>query len=300
VAAGLARLEQEREAIAARVRFEQYFSAELAEQLTLQPNLLEGRDTEVTVLFVDIRGFSRVAERMGATGTMAWINDVLDVLSDCVIRHGGVLVDYVGDELLAMWGAPVAQPDHAQRAARAAVEMWKSLPEFNARWADRVGVETKLGIGINSGPARVGNTGSHRKFKYGPLGNTVNLGSRVQGATKHLRAGVLVTAAAQRQLDRSFGTRRLCQVRVVNIVEPVTLYELRPVVEPGWDTLCKAYGDALGCFEAGDLPAALEQASLALSQFPDDGPSQVLRTRVEAALADSTSPFNPVWELSGK
>ena len=300
VAAGLARMEQEREAVAARVRFEQFFSAELAEQLALNPNLLAGRDTEVTVLFADIRGFSRVSERLGAAGTMAWINDVLDVLSDCVIRHGGVLVDYVGDELLAMWGAPVAQPDHALRAARAAVEMWRSLPEFNARWTGRLGAETRLGIGMNSGIARVGNTGSHRKFKYGPLGNTVNLASRVQGATKHLRTGVLVTAATQSQLDASLATRRLCQVRVVNIVEPVTLFELRPDVSAGDEALCRRYEQALTQFESGDFRRALETLSQVLAQFPNDGPSQVLQSRAEAAFAGSSSAFSPVWELPGK
>jgi len=262
--------------------------------------LLAGRDTEVTVLFADIRGFSRVSERLGAAGTMAWINDVLDVLSDCVIRHGGVLVDYVGDELLAMWGAPVAQPDHALRAARAAVEMWRSLPEFNARWTGRLGAETRLGIGMNSGIARVGNTGSHRKFKYGPLGNTVNLASRVQGATKHLRTGVLVTAATQSQLDASLATRRLCQVRVVNIVEPVTLFELRPDVSAGDEALCRRYEQALTQFESGDFRRALETLSQVLAQFPNDGPSQVLQSRAEAAFAGSSSAFSPVWELPGK
>ena len=224
VAAGLARLEQEQAALAARVQFEQFFTPELARQLARQPDLLQGRDAEVTILFCDIRGFSRISERLGPAQTVAWISDVMGTLSDCVRAQGGVLVDYIGDELMAMWGAPEEQPDHARRACRAALDMLARLPELNERWQAVLKEPMDIGIGINTGPARVGNTGSQHKFKYGPLGNTVNLASRVQGATKYLKCRLLITGATQAKLDQSFATRRLCRVRVVNIAEPVALY----------------------------------------------------------------------------
>lgn len=304
VAAGLARLEQERAAIGARVQFEQFFSAELAEQLSLHPDLLEGRDTEVTVLFADIRGFSRIAERLGPAGTMEWINDVLGAASECVIRHGGVLVDYVGDELLAMWGAPAAQPDHARRACRAAIEMWQALPAVNERWQSRLGEATRLGIGVNTGPARVGNTGTQRKFKYGPLGNTVNLCSRVQGATKYLKSGIIVTAGTQARLDESFATRRLCQVRVVNIAEPVALYELCPAADAGWHEIRARYDEALREFEQQRFGKTTTIVGQILETHPDDGPSIVLLSRAATLLADQlggrAEGFSPIWELPGK
>lgn len=304
VAAGLARLEQERAAIGARIQFEQFFSAELAEQLSLHPDLLEGRDTEVTVLFADIRGFSRIAERLGPAGTMDWINDVLGAASECVIRHGGVLVDYVGDELLAMWGAPAAQPDHAQRACRAAVDMWQALPAVNDRWQSRLGEATRLGIGVNTGPARVGNTGTQRKFKYGPLGNTVNLCSRVQGATKYLKSGIVVTAATQTRLDDSFATRRLCQVRVVNIAEPVALYELCPQADAAWHETRARYDEALREFEQQRFGKTTTIAGEILETHPDDGPSIVLLSRAATLLAEQlggrAGEFSPIWELPGK
>ena len=103
VAAGLARLDQEQKALAARVQFEQFFTPELAHQLTVEPDLLKGRDVEVTILFCDIRGFSRISDHLGPAGTVEWIGDVMGTLSDCVARHAGVLVDYIGDELMAMW-----------------------------------------------------------------------------------------------------------------------------------------------------------------------------------------------------
>ncbi len=304
VAAGLARLEQERAAIGARIQFEQFFSAELAEQLSLHPDLLEGRDTEVTVLFADIRGFSRIAERLGPAGTMDWINDVLGAASECVIRHGGVLVDYVGDELLAMWGAPTAQPDHAERACRAAVDMWQALPAVNERWQGRLGEATRLGIGVNTGPARVGNTGTQRKFKYGPLGNTVNLCSRVQGATKYLKSGIVVTAATQARLDDSFATRRLCQVRVVNIAEPVALYELCPQADAAWQEIRARYEEALREFEQQRFGKTTTIAGEILEAHPDDGPSIVLLSRAATLLAEQlggrAGEFSPIWELPGK
>jgi adenylate cyclase len=126
-----------------------------------------------------------------------------------------------GDELIAMWGAPVDQPDHATLSARAAVDMLAAVPRINERWAATLGETMDLGIGINSGVARVGNTGSRHKFKYGPLGNTVNLASRVQGATKYVRSRILVTDATRSRMGSGFASRRVCQVRVVNIAEPV-------------------------------------------------------------------------------
>ena len=110
VAAGLARLDQEQKALAAQVQFEQFFTPELAHQLLVEPDLLKGRDVEVTILFCDIRGFSRISDRLGPAGTVEWIGDVMGTLSDCVAKHAGVLVDYIGDELMAMWGAPRRSP----------------------------------------------------------------------------------------------------------------------------------------------------------------------------------------------
>src|SRR4051794_40296369 len=232
VAVGLARMEQERAAISARVQFEQFFTKELAQQLSRETNLLEGRDAEVTLLFCDIRGFSRISERLGPEGTVRWISQVMEMLSDCVLNHSGVLVDYIGDELLAMGGAPVVQPDHARLACSAALDMLGSLPALNERWLPILGEPLSIGIGVNTGVARVGNTGSRHKFKYGPLGNTVNLASRVQGATRHLRCPVVVSEHTHDQLNEAFHTRKLCRVRVANSERPLDLYELMPAGRP--------------------------------------------------------------------
>ncbi len=304
VAAGIARLDQERAALEARVRFEQFFSAELADQLAQHPDLLAGRDAEVTLLFCDIRGFSGIAERLGPRGTMEWINDVLGAASECVIRRQGVLVDYVGDELLAMWGAPASQPDHARLACLAAIDIWRTLPAINERWLPQLHQETKVGIGVNTGLARVGNTGTQRKFKYGPLGNTVNVCSRVQGATKYLKTGVIVTSATHERLNGSLDSRRLCQVRVLNIAQPITLYELCPEPGDAWRQVAGRYDEALREFEQQRFGRATAILGELLEAHPDDGPATVLLSRAAALLADQlagrTQTFDPVWELPGK
>ena len=113
----------------------------------------------MTLLFGDIREFSRISELLAPAETMAWISDVMQEFSDCVLAHDGVLVDYIGDELMAMWGAPAAQPDHATLACWAAHDMLASLARHQRRWQARLGKPVRLGIGINTGVARVGNTG---------------------------------------------------------------------------------------------------------------------------------------------
>ncbi len=167
VAAGLARLEQEKATLAARVQFEQFFTRELAHELAARPDLLSGQDREVTLLFADIRGFSRHSDRLGPAGTMRWIGDTMGVISECILAHRGVLVDYIGDELIAMWGAPKEEPDHPRLACLAALDIVARLPSLSERWLGDVGEPTSLGIGINTGIAQVGNTGSVYKFKYG-------------------------------------------------------------------------------------------------------------------------------------
>jgi len=300
VATGLARLEQEKLTLRQKVQFEQFFSPQLSERLEQEPDLLRGRDAEVTVLFCDLRGFSGVSERLGPAQTMEWIGGVLNPLSDEVVATGGVLVDYVGDELLAMWGAPTAQADHAALACLTARRMIAARAGIDEQWSRIIGGPTRFGIGINSCTARVGNTGSARKFKYGPLGNGVNLGSRVQGATKYLRVDAIVTGSTRRLLDDSFMLRRLCAVQVVNIVEPVELFELDCAGDPGRAELFSRYEAALAAFDGREFSTAARLLGAILGDFPGDGPTLVLLSRAVAAMVDEPKDFTPVWRLPGK
>ncbi len=300
VAAGLARQTQEQAALAARVQFEQFFTPQLARQLEANPDLLKGREAEVTVLFCDIRGFSAVSHRVGPQLTVEWVGDLMGRLSDCVANQEGVLVDYIGDELVAMWGAPEANPRHAELACRAAIEMMEAVAEASIAWKERIGTDTRVGIGINSGPAHVGNTGSYRKFKYGPLGNTVNLASRIQGATKHVKSSLIISDSTLAGLNDNFVTRRLCQVQVVNIQEAVTLFELVSKATVQWPEICTKYEKALGDFENRRFRRAAQVLGNLLVEYPQDGPTLRLLARTVNAMANGPDPTHPVWVLDSK
>jgi len=294
VACGLARQQLEQQ----RFTLEQFFTPDLAHQLQTRPDLLDGKSAEVSLLVCDIRGFSRISERLGSTKTVKWIHDVMTEMSDCVQAESGVVVDYVGDEIMAMWGAPSEQPDHAARAARAAIAMRSRLPELNRRWQDELGEPLAVGIGINSGEAHVGNVGSERRFKFGPLGDTVNIASRVQGCTKYLQCDCLITGDAYRRLDNHFATRRLCQVRVFNISRPIDLYELS-CGGADWAMLKHRYEEALQSFEMGDFRTTVRLLGELINAFPEDGPSLVLLSRAVEAMSEAKK-FDPVWNLLSK
>jgi adenylate cyclase len=300
ISAGLERQRQEREAAEQRVRFEQFFSRELAEQLAVNPEILTGKDARVTMLAADIRGFSAVSERLGAKLTLLWIQDALEALTTVVMDYGGVVVDYIGDEILAMWGAPVDQPDQARRACQAALDMQVALGPLNNRWQNQIQTEIQLAIGIHTGIAQVGNVGSKRKFKYGALGNTVNLASRVQGANKHLRTNLLITKVTCDALGSGFLTRRLGSIQVVNIEEPVEIHELRLMDDERGHILCQLYEKALGEFESQQFRRAARTLGDFVPNYEDDGPSHILLWRAVNGLVHPAESFDPVWKLSGK
>ena len=298
VSARLARLKEEQSAL----RFEQFFTPQLARHLAVQPDLLDGRIASVTILFCDVRGFSRFSHRMSPAATVEWISDVMAELSDCVFDQQGVLVDYIGDELVAMWGAPDTQPNHAQLACSAALDMLAKLPVLNARWQPILGDPMSFGIGLNSGEAHVGNTGSPRKFKYGPLGHTVNLASRVQGATKHLKTRLLITENTYTQLDPALQgrARRLCWVKVVGIDPPVQLYELALPNQEPWPDWKETYEASLADFERMNFRLAARTLLPLSTEQINDGPALVLLSQAVQGLANGPAPGHPVWELPTK
>jgi adenylate cyclase len=301
VATGLARLKQEQKLIAERVRFEQFFTPELARELQSRGDeMLATRDADVTIMFVDIKGFSRVSSRTGMKQAIEWVHEVLSLLSDCVAEHDGVLVDYGGDSLEALWGAPLSTPDHAIQACRAAIAMRRRLPALSDLWKDRLGQATEISVGINSGLAQVGNIGSRRKFKYGAFGTTVNLASRIQGATKHIGAAMLAAQSTVQAAKGDFAFRRLASVRTVNISDPVELYEMVPERTAEWDDLRKRYEQAYSLFENGRFIEAMGLLGKLFADFPGDEPTRKLLQRNVAMLGTPASGFDPVWNLDAK
>ncbi len=276
----------------------QFFSKSVLDRLSEKKDLLEGRDAEVSILFCDIRGFSRIAYQAGPSETIRWINDILTSLSECILNEEGVVVDYVGDAVMAMFGAPEPQPDHATRACRAALEMLRRVPELNTQHQSLT-TDFHLGIGINSGIARVGNTGSRIKFKYGPLGNTVNMASRVESLTKKFGVSCIFTESTHKLLSESFLSRRLSRVRVVGIPEPVDLYQLMPEANEDARQLCSEYEQLLQLFESQKLTEAIGQFANVKKRWDSDMPSQLMLNRCVAAM-NSGQDFDAVFNMLEK
>ncbi|MCS6976946.1 MAG: hypothetical protein NZM31_08075, partial [Gemmatales bacterium] len=301
--AGLARQTQERQVHLLQTQFEQFFSPRLAAELLHNPRLLEGQEREVTVLFSDLRGFSRMAERLGPRDTCRLVQEAMERFTARIREHDGVVVDFAGDGMMAMWNAPTDQPDHAVLACKAALAMFEDLPRISERFRDLLQGTLGLGIGINTGPALVGNVGSHSRLKYGPFGHTVNLASRVEGATKHLGVRLLITGATRERLGDQFAVRRLARVRVVGIEAPVELFELHGThPDADWLKRRDIYERALQQYEAGQWAEVCQTLYPLLGSRDGkyDLPSLDLISRAVECLRNPNAPFDPAWELKAK
>ncbi|HEY0996310.1 MAG TPA: adenylate/guanylate cyclase domain-containing protein [Gemmatimonadaceae bacterium] len=169
-----------------RSNFERYFAPSLAERIVASPEAvrLGGEKREVTVLFSDIRGFTALSETMRPDDMASLLTEYFTEMVDIVFRHGGTLDKFIGDAVMAQWGAPIRQDDDADRAMRAAIEMMEALEQLNARWREQGRPELQIGIGLNHGEAFAGNIGSERRLEFTVIGDTVNTASRLCSAAE--------------------------------------------------------------------------------------------------------------------
>jgi adenylate cyclase len=303
ISAGLARIEREAKVARLRIQFEEFVSPELASELERNPTFLEGQHRFITCLFADLRNFSAISETMGAEGIYAMMRDVMDALTQCVLDAGGAIINYAGDGMAAMWNAPLDQTDHAQRACRAALAMQAAMPALNDKWSAKAGMPLKVGIGINSGEALVGNAGSRHRIKYGPMGHSVNLASRVEGATKQLGVSILITGSSEQLIADECLLRKVCQVRVVGIQQAVTVFELQDLaVNVHWRHNKEVYESALACYDNMQFTeciAMLEQV-METTGFIDDRPSLLLSLWAHKGMEGDSEKFDPVYNLDAK
>jgi adenylate cyclase len=303
VGAGLERVRQQADAMRSQLQFENFFSSKLATELARDTNLLAGRQREVTIVFSDVRDFTLISEHLGPSETFHMMQDVMDLQTATIYDFDGVVVDYVGDGLLAMWNAPTDQSDHARLACNAVLQIIRQMPALNEKWQNRLNRPLQLGVGINTGVALVGNTGSRVKFKYGPMGSAVNLASRIEEATKQLGAGILLTESTYRKLDDSFATRRLCKASLPGIAEPVHLYELSAEENSGeWQARRSAFETALAHF----TEKRWADACLAIYPLISDSRGQYdvaslhLLSRAVECMKSNPEPFDPIVYLKSE
>jgi adenylate cyclase len=261
----------------------------------------------MTVLFSDIRGFTTLAEGLAPDAVVRLLNEFFTPMTRLVLAEGGTLDKYMGDALMAFFGAPVRQDDHAGRACAAALAMRDELVRLNRHWrgAGRLGEEQSVGIGIglNSGLMAVGNMGSDEIFDYTVIGDNVNLGSRVEGLNKMYGTEILVTGATVEAAGADFLFREIDRVRVKGKTEAVALYELvssRPATPADLER-ADLYARALAAYRSRRFNEALETFDEILAAHPGDGPAGILRARCRRYRFDTPPPdWDAVETLTSK
>lgn len=206
--------------------FGQYVPPELVDKMARDPEKysMEGRSEELTVLFSDIVGFTSISEALNPKDLSAFINEYLTSMSLVIREHRGTLDKYIGDAIMAFWGAPVDDPEHARQGVLAALSMQAKLLEINELIKNRDWPPIRIGIGVNSGTMSVGDMGSQVRRAYTVMGDAVNLGSRLEGLTREYGVGVIV-GQATRDLVKDGVFRELDKVKVKGKDEPVAIFE---------------------------------------------------------------------------
>jgi class 3 adenylate cyclase len=212
-----------------RSAFGRYVSPEVAQALLDSPGGLRfgGATREVTVLMSDLRGYTRFAEQGDPEHVMEVLNGYLARMTEIVIQHGGTINEFIGDAIFAVFGAPLAQPDHAERAAACALAMQAAMAEINAGHAARGLPPFEMGIGVHTGEAVAGNIGSEQRAKYAIVGSAVNVAGRTESAT--VGGQVLVTAATYERIRALAEVGAPVPLEVKGLAEPLVLYELLEV-----------------------------------------------------------------------
>ena len=301
-------LVEEKEKRKVRGAFQYYLSPEVIRRLLQNPELVQPRKNEVTVMFSDIRGFTSISEKLDPQELALLLNQYLTDMTKIVFDHSGTLDKYIGDAVMAFWGAPFVEPGHAIRACRSALQMMSRVAELREQWRTQNKPELDIGIGLNTGVASVGNMGSELRYGYTAMGDAVNLASRLEGLNKEYRTHILVsetTYAAARDTRLIF--RELDLLRVQGKMQPVTIYELLA----SHDTLIDGAGELAArlemfargraCYQTRQWRESQIIFEKLLERWPDDGPSRTFWKRCQEYLFDEPeSNWDGVFVMSHK
>lgn len=211
-----------------RAMFSQYVSPAVLNQLTEHPGTLLraeiGQAERLTVLFSDIRGFTTLSEHLPPAQVVDLLNTHFAVMSEIIFRHDGTLDKFIGDAIMAFWGAPIRVPHHAEQAVRAAIEMRRALDEVNRRLRAKGYPDIAIGLGLNSGECILGNIGSTRKLDYTVIGDTVNIASRLEGLSKLYGEPIVISEYTRAELPDTFPCAILDLVRVKGKEHPLAIH----------------------------------------------------------------------------
>ncbi len=289
-------LQAERERRQVEVAFGQYVAPDVMQQMLAQPSRLRlgGEERLLTVLFSDLARFTATSEKHRPAEMAELMAGYFEAMTEEILAEKGLLKEYVGDQIMAIFGAPLEDPEHALRACRAALAMQKRLTSLRATWAAQGLPPLSARTSVNTGTMLVGNLGSRFRFSYGVLGDAVNLGSRLEGMCSEYGTGILVGEATAGLVGTKLQMREVDRVRVKGRNEPVTLYELvcesADRLTPQQKLAFARYAEGLALYRAAHFGEAIESFDAALAQLPDDGPSGCMRRRAAILQAEPPAP----------
>lgn len=286
-----------------RKSFAFYLAPEVIDEMVASGKMpvLGGEMRDITMFFSDLSGFSSIAEKMTPSELVALMNDYLSAMTDIIESHGGYVDKYIGDSIVAMFGAPADDPDHARNAVAAALQCRDRLEELNESHPAFRGRGLAHRIGLNSGAAVVGNIGSRRRFNYTVMSDTVNLASRLEGANKYFGTVIMASEMTVNKSRSAYTWRELDMVRVQGRDEPIRVYE--PLAEKNQETQeqgirAATYAMGLACWRARDFAKAAE---LFESAAGDDPPCEHFARRARTLAAHPPpADWTPVNTLEGK
>jgi adenylate cyclase len=210
-----------------RHSFKHYLSPVVIDQLIHNPDRLKlgGERKELTLLFSDLEGFTKISEGLDPEDLTQLLNEYLTAMTEIILEEEGTVDKFEGDAIIAFWNAPLDIEDHAKKAVKAALRCQEKLSELRPYFLDQYGKRLYMRIGINTGYAIAGNMGSSTRFDYTVLGDAVNLAARLEGANKYYGTYTMISSATYELLDEQFQCRELGKIRVVGRSGPVTVYE---------------------------------------------------------------------------
>lgn len=293
-------LSAEREKGYIRQAFSRYVSADVVREILRDHDKLKlgGERKELTVLFADMAGFTKISEKLDAQALSKLLNELFTVLTQVILDERGTLDKYMGDAIMCFWGAPLDQPDHAERACAAALKMQQKLREINSRWRAEYGFSVEMRIGVNTGEMSVGNMGSEQLFNYTVLGDNVNLGSRLEGINNVYGTKIILGENTHsRVAGGRFSFRALDKVAVKGKEKPVMVYEL---LDDGADaSWLAAFEAARTAYDKGDFAAAEVAFRKCREKYPEDRATATFLERI-AELKVAPANWDGVWRLTTK